>query len=78
MVRDDYNFIKAQDEEVYAAIVGEEEREIKGLELIPSENYVSQLARELGGSLEDVARANIEKLAARKERGVLHGSGDNR
>lgn len=40
--------------------------------------YVSQLARELGGSLEDVARSNIEKLAARKERGVLHGSGDNR
>ncbi len=51
MVRDDYNFIQAQDEEVYKAIVGEEEREIKGLELIPSENYVSRAVREANGSV---------------------------
>lgn len=52
MVRDtDYNFIKAQDEEVYNAVMGEEEREAKGLELIPSENYVSRAVREANGSV---------------------------
>src|SRR3989338_1321629 len=52
MVRDtDYKHIQAQDEEVYAALVGEEEREAKGLELIPSENYVSRAVREAVGSV---------------------------
>jgi NTP pyrophosphatase (non-canonical NTP hydrolase) len=40
--------------------------------------YVSQVAREFGLSLGDIAEANIAKLASRKERGVLQGSGDNR
>src|SRR6056297_437791 len=40
--------------------------------------YLSQLARELGLSLEDIANFNIEKLQSRKERGKLKGSGDNR
>jgi len=40
--------------------------------------YVSQIAAELGLSLDDIANANIEKLFSRKERGVLGGSGDNR
>ena len=40
--------------------------------------YVAGLATILGISLEDVAKANIEKLKSRKERGVIHGSGDNR
>ncbi|MFA6973458.1 MAG: nucleoside triphosphate pyrophosphohydrolase family protein [Parcubacteria group bacterium] len=40
--------------------------------------YVSQLASELGLSLDQVAEKNIEKLASRLERGALHGSGDNR
>lgn len=47
----EYNYIKAQDEEVYNALVGEEEREINGLELIPSENYVSRAVREANGSV---------------------------
>ena len=47
----EYNFIKAQDEEIYNAIVGEEAREVKGLELIPSENYVSRAVREANGSV---------------------------
>ena len=28
--------------------------------------------------LEDVMQANLDKLASRKERGVIHGDGDNR
>lgn len=47
----EYNYIKAQDTEVYNAIVGEEEREIRGMELIPSENYVSRAVREANGSV---------------------------
>jgi len=48
---DEYEFIQKQDEEVYNTIVGEEEREIKGLELVPSENYVSRAVREANGSV---------------------------
>lgn len=40
--------------------------------------FMSQLATELGLSLEEVAAYNIEKLYSRLERGVLKGSGDNR
>lgn len=40
--------------------------------------YVSVVATLIGGSLEDVAKGNIEKLASRQQRGVLKGSGDNR
>jgi len=47
----DYKHIKAQDEEVYDAIEGEEEREREGLELIPSENYVSLAVREAMSSV---------------------------
>lgn len=51
MSENEYNFIKQQDPEIYAAIVGEEEREAKGIELIPSENYVSKAVREANGSV---------------------------
>ena len=47
----EYQFIKDQDEELYATLVGEEERERKGVELIPSENYVSRAVREANGSV---------------------------
>lgn len=40
--------------------------------------YLSQLAAELGISLDEIATKNIEKLQSRKKRGVLHGKGDNR
>jgi len=40
--------------------------------------YISQLASELGLSLDSVAEKNIEKLSSRSERGKLKGSGDNR
>lgn len=46
-----YEYIKKQDKEVFKTLEGEEEREAKGLELIPSENYVSRAVREANGSV---------------------------
>lgn len=46
-----YEHIKTQDPEVFKTLEGEEERERKGLELIPSENYVSRAVREANGSV---------------------------
>lgn len=40
--------------------------------------YISTISRDLGFTLEEVAQANIEKLTSRKQRGVIHGNGDNR
>lgn len=40
--------------------------------------YVSQLTSELGFSLDEIAKSNINKLYSRMKRGRLKGSGDNR
>ena len=40
--------------------------------------YLSAIANDLGLSLNQVARYNLDKLKRRKERNKLHGSGDNR
>lgn len=40
--------------------------------------YVANLASDMGWGLDTIARENLAKLASRKERGVLNGSGDNR
>ena len=40
--------------------------------------YISVLAGDIGCKLSDIANANLEKLANRKEKGTLHGSGDTR
>ena len=40
--------------------------------------YVAQLASELGFELDQVAEANLEKLASRAARNVISGSGDHR
>ncbi len=47
----EYTYIKGQDDEVYQILMGEEERERAGIELIPSENYVSLAVREAMGSV---------------------------
>ena len=46
-----YDFIGKQDKEVLAALAGEERRQAEGLELIPSENYVSKAVREAQSSI---------------------------
>lgn len=40
--------------------------------------YLSTLSHTLGFTLEEVAALNLEKLAGRKARGVIQGSGDHR
>jgi NTP pyrophosphatase (non-canonical NTP hydrolase) len=40
--------------------------------------YIAALARDIGWTLEEVAEANLSKLASRMERGVIAGSGDDR
>jgi glycine hydroxymethyltransferase len=51
MAMHNYTHTQKQDEEVYKTIIGEEAREESGLELIPSENYVSAAVREASGSV---------------------------
>lgn len=46
-----YDFIKREDETLYRALAGEETRQAEGLELIPSENYVSRAVKEAMASL---------------------------
>ncbi|WP_320664514.1 nucleoside triphosphate pyrophosphohydrolase family protein [Prochlorococcus sp. MIT 1223] len=40
--------------------------------------YVAQLSSELGFELNDVAQANLDKLASRAKRGQISGDGDDR
>ena len=40
--------------------------------------YITDMADQLGSSLREVAQTNYEKLASRKARKKLSGSGDNR
>ena len=40
--------------------------------------YIAVLANDFNIKLSDIASANIEKLATRKSKGTIHGSGDNR
>ena len=47
----EYTYIKDQDEEIFNALMGEELREERGIELIPSENYASKAVREANGSV---------------------------
>ena len=40
--------------------------------------YIASMCDNLGIKMEDVATYNIKKLESRRDRGVIHGSGDNR
>ena len=39
--------------------------------------YIAVLADDIGCKLSDIANLNLIKLANRKEKGTIHGSGDN-
>ena len=40
--------------------------------------YISVLADDIGVKLSDIANGNLEKLANRRKKGTIHGSGDKR
>lgn len=40
--------------------------------------YLAVVAEDMGVSLDDIAQENLKKLASRKTRNTLRGSGDNR
>ena len=44
-------FLQKQDTEIYQALLGEEKREEEGLEMIASENYVSEAVMETLGTV---------------------------
>lgn len=61
-----------------AGILTEERRRAMIKELGDVLWYVATTAKELGVSLEEVAKTNLNKLNSRKTRGKLKGSGDDR
>ncbi|HEY4489592.1 MAG TPA: serine hydroxymethyltransferase, partial [Candidatus Paceibacterota bacterium] len=50
-MENNYPHIEQEDKEIFEAIIGEEDRQAEGLELIPSENYVSKAVREAMASV---------------------------
>ena len=65
-IRDDYGTISAERKEAIKKELGDVCW------------FVAELSTLMGMSLEEVMQGNIDKLTSRKERNVLHGSGDNR
>jgi len=61
-----------------AGVIDDEIRALLAKELGDVLWYISQLASELGLSLDSIAGSNIEKLRSRQVRGKLQGSGDER
>jgi NTP pyrophosphatase (non-canonical NTP hydrolase) len=62
----------------HGGILDEKRRELILKELGDVLWYLNQIAEKLGSSLQEVAALNVSKLAGRKERGTLRGSGNNR
>ena len=59
-------------------VLTDERREALAAELGDVLWYVAQLATEAGLELDRLAEANLDKLASRRRRAVLQGSGDDR
>lgn len=53
-------------------------RELLALELGDCLWYLSQCCEDLGLSMQAVAEENLARLADRRARGTIHGSGDDR
>lgn len=54
------------------------DRELAAKELGDVLWYLSQLAKDIDYTLEDIAKMNLQKLADRRARNKIHGSGDER
>lgn len=58
--------------------INPEQRELLIKELGDVLWYISAISHEIGATLEEVGQENIKKLYDRKDRGMIHGSGDKR
>lgn len=58
-------------------LTDEEKHDLKA-ELGDCQWFIAGIATVCGWNLEDVGNENLAKLASRKQRGVIDGSGDNR
>ncbi len=61
-----------------ASILTPDREELIACELGDVLWYLANMAEELGLTLNEIAQMNLQKLASRKARGALGGSGDNR
>lgn len=59
-------------------IIDDERKEAIKKELGDVLWFIAELCTVLNIPMEEVAQKNLEKLASRKARGVIHGSGDDR
>ena len=59
-------------------VMSDERREALREELGDVLWYLAQVATEINVDLNEIATNNLKKLFSRKDRGVLHGSGDTR
>jgi len=59
-------------------IISEEKRKNLKKEIGDILWYIANLSSELNLDLDEIAQENLDKLFSRKERNMLHGSGDNR
>ena len=59
-------------------IITEEKRIEIAKELGGNLWYISQCAKELGYTLDEIGNMNLDELKSRMNRGTIHGSGDNR
>lgn len=59
-------------------LITEEDKKSIAYELGDVLWYLTNIANELGVSIEDIAKLNLTKLYKRKENGTIHGDGDNR
>ncbi len=59
-------------------VLSEEEKEQLVKELGDVQWYVANIAALISYGLSDIMRINVEKLQDRKQRGVIHGYGDER
>lgn len=73
IVRDHQGKYKEEDGKIYDMA-----QEMVKSELGDSLWYLAEIARVFEVKLSDIAKCNLEKLASRKARGKLGGSGDNR
>lgn len=61
-----------------SGILGDDARVVIAEELADCLWYAAEICTQLGYDLDDICVMNLEKLASRKQRGVIGGNGDNR